>query len=112
MSEMENTADHLVVIGRGRLIADCPMTEFTGTARATVVRTPDAGKLVAAVTAAGGALDQGDGHFTVRGLGPERVGELALAHGIPLYHLAPARVSLQEAFMELTADSVEFEAKG
>jgi ABC-2 type transport system ATP-binding protein len=112
MSEMENTADHLVVIGRGKLIADCPMAEFTGTARATVVKTPDAGKLAAAVTAAGGALERGDGEFTVRGLGPERVGELALANGILLHHLAPARVSLEEAFMELTAGSIEFEAKG
>ncbi|HVT67263.1 MAG TPA: AAA family ATPase, partial [Trebonia sp.] len=118
MSEMENTADYLVVIGRGKLIADCPMAEFTGTARATVVQTPDAGRLAAAVTAAGGALepggapDLGDGQLTVRGIGPERVGELALAHGILLHHLAPARVSLEEAFMELTADSVEFETKG
>jgi ABC-2 type transport system ATP-binding protein len=112
MSEMENTADHLVVIGRGRLIADCPVTEFTGTDRATVVKTPDAAELAAAVTAAGGELERGDGEFTVRGLGPERVGELALARGIVLHHLAPARVSLEEAFMELTADSVEFEAKG
>jgi ABC-2 type transport system ATP-binding protein len=112
MSEMENTADHLVVIGRGKLIADCPMAEFTGTARTTVVKTPDAGKLAAVVTAAGGALDQGDGEFKVRGLGPERVGELALANGILLHHLASARVSLEEAFMELTADSTEFQAKG
>ena len=112
MSEMENTADHLVVIGRGKLIADCPMTEFTGTSRATVVKTPDESRLAAAVTAAGGALEPGDGEFTVRGLAPQRVGELALANGILLHHLAPARVSLEEAFMELTADSVEFEAKG
>lgn len=117
MSEMENTADHLVVIGRGRLITDCPMTEFTGTARATVVKTPHARKLAAAVTAAGaalesgGALDRDGGEFTVRGLGPERVGELALANGILLHHLAPARVSLEEAFMQLTADSVEYQAK-
>ena len=48
----------------------------------------------------------------MHGLGPERVGEVALANGILLYHLAPARVSLEEAFMELTADSIEFQAKG
>ncbi|HTU76065.1 MAG TPA: ATP-binding cassette domain-containing protein [Trebonia sp.] len=112
MAEMENTADHVIVIGRGRLIADCPMAEFTGTARATVVKTPDAGRLSAAVTAAGGALERGEWQLTVRGLAPERVGELALAHGIVLHHLAPAGVSLEEAFMELTTDSVEFEAKG
>jgi ABC-2 type transport system ATP-binding protein len=115
MSEMENTADHLIVIGRGKLIADCPMAEFTadgGAEKTTVVKTPDAGRLAEAVAAAGGTLERDDGEFTVRGLGPERVGELALANGILLYHLAPARVSLEEAFMELTADSVEYQAKG
>jgi ABC-2 type transport system ATP-binding protein len=112
MSEMENTADHLVVIGRGRLIADCSMAEFTGTAQATVVKTPDAGRLAAAVTAAGGTLAHGDGECAVRGVSAERIGEIALANGILLHHLAPARVSLEEAFMELTADSIEFAAKG
>jgi ABC-2 type transport system ATP-binding protein len=51
------------------------------------------------------------GELTVRGLSAERVGELSLAHGILLQYLAPARVSLEEAFMELTADSVEYQAK-
>jgi ABC-2 type transport system ATP-binding protein len=114
MSEMENTADHLIVIGRGKLIADCPVTEFvSGTAaRATVVRTPDGERLAAAVAAAGGALERGTGgEFTVRGMPPEQVGELALAHGILLHHLAAARVSLEEAFMELTAGSVEYAAR-
>ena len=114
MSEMENTADHLIVIGR-EPIADCPMAEFTvgGAARqATVVKTPDGGRLAEAVAAAGGTLERGDDEFTVRGLEAERVGELALANGILLHYLAPARVSLEEAFMELTADSVEYQAKG
>jgi ABC-2 type transport system ATP-binding protein len=112
MSEMENTADRVIVIGRGRLIADAAMAELTGTARATVVKTPDAGRLSAAVAAAGGALERADGGCIVQGLGPERVGEIALASGVLLHHLAPARASLEEAFMELTADSVEFGAKG
>jgi ABC-2 type transport system ATP-binding protein len=114
MSEMENTADHLIVIGRGKLIADCPMAEFTagGAALATVVKTPDGGRLAEAVAVAGGSLEPDGGGFTVRGLGPERVGELALASGILLHYLAPSRVSLEEAFMELTAGSVEYQAKG
>jgi ABC-2 type transport system ATP-binding protein len=115
MSEMENTADHLIVIGRGKLIADCPMAEFTAGADAagtTVVKTPDDQRLTAAVAAAGGTVERDDDEFTVRGLGPERIGELALANGILLHYLAPARVSLEEAFMELTADSVEYQAKG
>jgi len=115
MSEMENTADHLIVIGRGKLIADCPMAEFTaggGARTTTVVKTPDANRLAVAVEAAGGTLEPDADEFTVHGLGPERIGELALANGILLHHLAPSRVSLEEAFMELTADSVEYQAKG
>jgi ABC-2 type transport system ATP-binding protein len=115
MSEMENTADHLIVIGRGKLIADCPTAEFTASgaaAKTTVVKTPDGGRLTAAVEAAGGMLEPDGDEFTVRGLEAERVGELALANGILLHYLAPARVSLEEAFMELTADSVEYQAKG
>jgi ABC-2 type transport system ATP-binding protein len=119
MSEMENTADHLIVIGRGKLIADCPVAEFTtdGAALATIVKTPDDQRLAAAVTAAGGTLEQdaneqdANKELTVRGLSAEQVGELARDHGILLHYLAPARVSLEEAFMELTADSVEYQAK-
>jgi ABC-2 type transport system ATP-binding protein len=114
MSEMEHTADHLIVIGRGKLISDCPIAEFTagGTAQGAVVKTPDAQLLVDTVVAAGGTLDrEADGGFTVHGISAERLGALALANGILLHHLSPARVSLEEAFMELTADSVEYQAK-
>jgi ABC-2 type transport system ATP-binding protein len=114
MSEMENTADHLIVIGRGKLIADCPIAEFTadGAALATTVKTPDDRRLAGVVTAAGGALERGEAdELTVRGLSAEEVGQLALSHGVLLHYLAPARVSLEEAFMELTADSVEYQAK-
>jgi ABC-2 type transport system ATP-binding protein len=114
MSEMEHTADHLIVIGRGRLIADCPMAEFIAgaSAEAAAVKTPDAQRLADVVSAAGGSLERDSGaELTVRGLSAERVAELALAHGIVLHYLAPARVSLEEAFMELTADSIEYQAK-
>jgi ABC-2 type transport system ATP-binding protein len=113
MSEMENTADHLIVIGRGRLIADCGMTEFIarGTGLAVLVRTPQPDALDRAVTAAGGTVTQvGGGDLEVRGLAEARIGDLALASGIPVHHLAPARASLEEAFMELTADSVDYQA--
>ena len=113
MSEMENTADHLIVIGRGKLIADCPMAEFTASAtRSVLVKTPDGQRFAEAVATAGGTLERVDDDFEVHGLSPEQVGALALANRILLYHLAPARVSLEEAFMELTADSVEYQAKG
>ena len=113
MSEMENTADHLIVIGRGRLIADCSMAEFIarGTGQAVLVRTPQPDGLARAVTAAGGTVTPiGQGDLEVRGLPSDRIGDLALASGIALHHLAPARASLEEAFMELTADSVEYHA--
>ena len=105
MAEMENTADHLLVIGRGKLIADCPIAEFTGdgTAQAATVKTPDDQRLAAVVTGAGGRLERGEaGELTARGLTAEQVGQLALDHGILLHYLAPARVSLEEAFIELT----------
>ena len=113
MSEMENTADHLIVIGRGRLIADCSMAEFIarGTGQAVLVRTPQPDALAQAATAAGGTVTPaGDGGLEVRGLPAARIGDLALASGIALHHLAPARASLEQAFMELTADSVEYQA--
>ena len=113
MSEMENTADHLIVIGRGRLIADCGMAEFIarGTGQAVLVRTPQPDALARTVTAAGGTVTQtGGGDLEVRGLPGARIGDLALAGGIAVHHLAPARASLEEAFMELTAGSVEYRA--
>jgi len=114
MSEMEYTADHLLVIGRGRLIADCGTAEFIarGSGQAVRVRTlaPDA--LARAATIAGGSVSPaGDGYLEIRGLTEDQVSDLAFAHGIRLYHLAAARVSLEHAFMELTADSVEYRAE-
>jgi ABC-2 type transport system ATP-binding protein len=102
------------VIGRGKLIADCPMAEFIAdaTPQAAVGKTPDGQLLAEAVAAAGGTVERDEaGELTVRGLSAERIGELSLAHGILLRYLAPARVSLEEAFMELTADSVEYQSK-
>ncbi len=113
MSEMENTADHLLVIGRGRLIADCSVSEFI--ARNSVetvrVRTPDSSILLTAVTSAGGSvITADDGALLVQGLPAAIVGDLAYEHRLRLHELAPAQASLEEAFMGLTADSVEFRA--
>jgi ABC-2 type transport system ATP-binding protein len=113
MSEMENTADHLIVIGRGKLISDCTVAEFIAkNSTATVrVRTPQL-ELLAKVVAAGGgvATSSGEGSLLVQGLPVERVGDIAFENGIRLHELAPARASLEQAFMELTADSVEYHA--
>ena len=115
MSEMENTADHVIVIGRGRLIADCGMAEFIArsSVQAIQVRTPQPDALARAVAAAGGTAGRGpgdQGELEVRGLTEERVGDIAFAHGVRLHHLTPSRASLEQAFMELTADSVEYHA--
>jgi ABC-2 type transport system ATP-binding protein len=113
MSEMENTADYLIVIGRGRLISDCTVDEFIAeNSRQSVrVRTPQAEALVTlAVTAGGTARDDGNGQLIVTGLDPSQLGDLAFDNGIRLHELAPVNASLEQAFMELTASSVEFHA--
>ena len=113
MSEMENTADHLLVIGRGRLIADCTVAEFiAANSRQSVrVRTPQPAALAGAVAAAGGLVrEDGDGLMTVQGLSVSQVGDLAFENAVRLHELAPAQASLEQAFMELTASSVQFHA--
>ena len=113
MSEMEHTADHLLVIGRGRLIADCSMDEFVArsSGQAVLVRTPQRDALAAAVTAAGGTVTNSGDELSVRGLTEDQVAELAFANGVRVHHLAAAKVSLEQAFMELTAESVEYHAE-
>ena len=113
MSEMENTADHLLVIGRGRLIADCTVDEFiTANSQLHVrVRTPQPDLLAKLVAAAGGTVkDDGQGALTVSGLDPGQVGDLAFDNSVRLHELSPVHASLEQAFMELTASSVEFHA--
>jgi ABC-2 type transport system ATP-binding protein len=115
ISEMENTAHHLIVVGRGRLLADDSMTEFIArsSGQVVLVRTPQPDALARAVGAAG-ATTTGTGEpdtVQVRGLTEDVVADIAFANGIRLNHLAPSRVSLEQAFMELTADSVEYHAQ-
>jgi ABC-2 type transport system ATP-binding protein len=114
MSEMENTADHLVVVGRGKLIADCSMTEFIArsSGSAVRVRTPSPDSLVLAVAAEGAeATTEKDGTLLVRGMPAQQIGDIAFEKGVRLHELATIRASLEEAFMELTADSVEYRAE-
>jgi ABC-2 type transport system ATP-binding protein len=112
MSEMENTADHLIVVGRGRLIADCGMAEFIDRSpgQAVMVRTPSHDLLARAVADAGGSVTRESDQLRVRGLSEDQVGDIAFANRVPVYHLAAAKVSLEQAFMELTADSVDYHA--
>src|ERR1700722_16100788 len=114
MSEMALTADHLVVIGRGKLIADQPVAEFVGqSSRASVrVRTPEPDRLTPALTAAGAHVHaEPDGAFVVDGLDAPAIGDLAARLGVALHELAPHSASLEEAFMALTHESVEFRAE-
>ncbi|MCJ1680839.1 ABC transporter ATP-binding protein [Streptomyces sp. APSN-46.1] len=116
MSEMENTADHLVVIGRGRLIAAESVQDFAarGTRLSIVVGTPRAAELAAVLTAAGASVEPegsaGAEKLAVTGLSADRIGALAFENRIPLSELTTRTASLEEAFMELTADSVEYPA--
>ena len=112
MSEMEYTADHLIVIGRGKLIADCSMSDFIArsSGAAVRVRTPMADELIKAVTAEGATTATDDGAIEVRGMTAEAVGDIAFEQGIRLHELTMVHASLEEAFMELTASSVEYHA--
>jgi ABC-2 type transport system ATP-binding protein len=129
MAEMENTADYLIVIGRGRLIADCSMAEFIArsSGHTVRVRTPEPDLLARAVAAAGaqitgppaagpaaGGPDGSPGRLgelDVSGLTEEQIGDIAFASGIRLHHLSASRASLEHAFMELTASSVDYHAE-
>ncbi|MDY7088275.1 MAG: ATP-binding cassette domain-containing protein [Actinomycetota bacterium] len=111
MSEMAQTADHLIVIGRGRLIADTTMSELTRTSGAgtVLVRADDPDVLTLKLAAAGATVREGlESSLIVAGLTAHDIGKLAAYHGIALAELTPQRASLEDAFMELTRDSVEF----
>lgn len=114
MAEMEHTADRLVVIGRGRLIADESLTDFSArhASRGVTVHTPDLAALdalVAVVTAEGASVHrESDRAGRVTGLTAARIGDLAHRHRIVLHELATHTSSLESAFMSLTADSVEY----
>ncbi|MGC9376814.1 ABC transporter ATP-binding protein [Streptomyces sp. MH13] len=112
MSEMEHTADQLVVIGRGELIAAESLAEFAarGTRPAVTVGTPSAPALADLLTAEGATVHVEGDLLTVTGLSAARVGDIAQRHRVPLHHLGAKSASLEEAFMELTADSVQYPA--
>ncbi len=113
MSEMALTADHLIVIGRGRLIADTSVDEFVRRASKNVVlvRTPEATRLAEAVAAAGAAVRPLEaGTLEVEGLTAAEIGDAALEQRIAIHELTPHQASLEEAFMDLTRDDVEYKA--
>ncbi|GGO29619.1 ABC transporter ATP-binding protein [Microbispora rosea subsp. aerata] len=110
MSEMELTADHLVVIGRGRLVADTSMRELTAV-RDVFVRSGRAADLATVLSAAGGTVTPEDGGgLSVRGLDATRIGDLAARHAISLYEVTPRGASLEETYMRLMAEVAAQEA--
>jgi ABC-2 type transport system ATP-binding protein len=115
MSEMALTADHLVVIGRGRLIADAPLDDVLrrNSRHELLVRTEEPARLRELLTDAGARVSSdADGALVVSSVDGMAVGRVAAAHGIVLSELTPRRDSLEEVFMDLTADSVEYAAAG
>jgi ABC-2 type transport system ATP-binding protein len=111
MGEMALTADEVIIIGKGRLITQLPTTELLAQSsqRFVRVRSPQVAQLRAALDH-GGALTtiEDDGSLSVRGLDEVAIGELAATLPVVLHELAPQSASLEEAYMELTEDSVEF----
>jgi ABC-2 type transport system ATP-binding protein len=116
MNEMAVTADHLIVIGRGKLQADMPVAQFIAqfSDNTVFVRTPQAQALRTAATERGWttSLIQDDGAVTVTGATSAQIGELAAERGFVLHELTPQRASLEDAFMELTRESGEFAHRG
>jgi ABC-2 type transport system ATP-binding protein len=116
MSEMALTADHLIVIGRGKMIADTSVDDFVARASKNIVlvRSPDLERLQALLRSEGatGFEPRDAGAVEVRGLSAEKIGDLAAARGIPIHELTPQQASLEEAFMDITRGELEFAHTG
>jgi ABC-2 type transport system ATP-binding protein len=113
MSEMALTADHLIVIGRGALIADAPTRDVLSmsTSNYVKVRSPQAHDLAGLITRAGGtATPDGESTLTVTDLTTEAIGELAASNGVILHELSNVEASLESVFMQLTEGSVDYRA--
>ncbi|PSL05862.1 ABC-2 type transport system ATP-binding protein [Haloactinopolyspora alba] len=113
MSEMALTADHLLVVGKGRILADTDMNDFIArnSAGYVRVRSPQAGELAERMTGQGWRVERADdGAMAVYGATAEAIGDIAGAHGLYLHELGGVQASLEDAFMRLTEDSVEYHA--
>ncbi|WP_144713083.1 ABC transporter ATP-binding protein [Curtobacterium pusillum] len=114
MSEMALTADRIVVMGRGRVLADTDLADLVAasTERSVSVRTPEPDRLLTAIAGPDVAITyDDDGTLHVRGLGAEQIGEAAAASGIVLHRLAATHASLEQAYLELTHDEVEYRSE-
>jgi ABC-2 type transport system ATP-binding protein len=115
MAEMAMTADHLIVIGRGNLIADVSTAEFTKSASvgaSVFVRTPQVTRLAALLAGALSVTQIETNTLDVNGLTSDQIGDIAGANNIIIHELTPQRASLEQAFMEMTSDAVEYRTNG
>ena len=113
MSEMALTADHVIVVGQGRLIADMPIDALINSASVNQVRvrTPQSARLREVLAGPDVTVSSSEQDvLDVQGVAVERIGQLAFDHGIVLYELTPQLASLEEAYMDMTRDSVEYHA--
>lgn len=115
MSEMAQTADHVIVLGRGRVVADAPIVDFlsSGTTRVTV-RSPEAAQLASLVMTGREGVEltplEQTGGFSAVGLDAAEIGEIAARNGIVLHELTPVGTSLEDAYISLTRGEVEYTA--
>jgi ABC-2 type transport system ATP-binding protein len=115
MSEMALMADHVIVVGRGRLLADASVDELTAHAApdSVTVRTPSPERLLPALRGVGAEVETDDaGAMVVTGLAASEIGDLAAAQSVALHELTPRQASLEAAFLDLTRDSTQFHATG
>lgn len=117
MSEMAQTADHVIVLGRGRVVADAPIAEFVAGGQGAQgervrVQSPDAARLAALLMNASGVElePEGEQGFTARGIAAAEIGRAAAAHGIELHELSPLSSSLEDAYLALTRGELEYQS--
>jgi ABC-2 type transport system ATP-binding protein len=111
MSEVALTADHLIVIGRGKLLADTSTAQFleSNARHDVLLRSPRAAELRRLITARGASLTpQDDGALVVTGMDAAAIGDLAAEHGIAVHALVPRTASLEDAYLDITGESVEY----
>ena len=115
LAEMQLMADHLIVIGRGRLLADTSIADFVAQSSHTsvIVRSPDAERLATVLQGRGGSVTRDhDGTLSVSGLRQDEVGNIAFAERVLVHELTTRTATLEQAFLEATAGSEEFESQG
>jgi len=113
MSEMAQTADHLIVLGRGRILADSPLSEIVASAGGdqVAVRSDDPGGLETQMLEAGAKVSRADSdRISVRGVPAARIAQIAVGAGIAVHELTPGATSLEDAYMKLTRKDVEYSA--